>query len=338
MVNEAFQKNVCPNCRGEVIEGAIRYLDYHREARKWLKTRLGVIITILLFPLVVPYLVWQEIEDATRCPHCYRKIKQWFKTRLGIIITILLFPIVVPYLVWKETKWNKGIKIAITAACLIIVGISLENSHPYLETESLENVVQETNSQSIGTEVSEDITTKPTSNVSATPEPASVEIPKYSVVHESSSVRYDGGKVFYVLIDPIDITSSNFKDKIKALVRKIAAQENNKKVSILIFDKNPTLDLYYRQYVELSLGRVRTEAESEDLSIHFIGSYDGALETMHPINSLTFFPSAFNSTKSVGKYVETIEFDALHNSQGGMVDYSTIKSLEGNSEEDRKKR
>ncbi len=170
MVNEAFQKNVCAHCRGEIIEGAIRYLDYHREARKWLKTRLGVIITILLFPVLVPYLVWQEIEDATRCPHCYRKIKQWFKTRLGIIIIILLFPILVPYLVWKETKWNKGIKFAITVACLIIFGISLQNSHPYLETEGLENVVQETNSQSIGTEVSEEIITKPASNVSATQE------------------------------------------------------------------------------------------------------------------------------------------------------------------------
>ncbi len=235
--------------------------------------------------------------QATRCPHCQGNIKQWYKKWWGAIIAILFFPIVLPYLVWKETSWSRSAKIAVTVICVILLVVAQGDDQPSV-TSSVTETTPPTSEE------------KPTSNVSITPAPPSVEIPKYSVVHESSTVRYDGGKVFYVLIDPIDRTSSDFKEKIKALVKKIATKENKKKVSILIFDKESALDLYYKQYVEMSLGRVRTEAESENLSIHLIATYDGDLQTMHPTNSLSFFPSAFSDNSVVGQHIETVEFDA----------------------------
>jgi hypothetical protein len=133
---------------------------------------------------------------------------------------------------------------------------------------------------------------------------------KHEIVYVESKVRHDSGKSFYVLIDPVDISSKDFKESIKSLVRSVANRENNKKVSVLIFDQKSALELYYKQYVELSLGRVRTEAESEDASIHIVATYDGDLETMLYRNSLSFFPSASSKHPVVGRHVETIEFDA----------------------------
>lgn len=47
--------------------------------------------------------------------------KPWYKKWWGILLTIALFPLVVPYLVWTKTNWHKGVKVAITLACLFFV-------------------------------------------------------------------------------------------------------------------------------------------------------------------------------------------------------------------------
>ena len=45
----------------------------------------------------------------------------WYKKWWGVLLVIMLFPILVPYLVWTKTNWHKGVKIAITAACVLFV-------------------------------------------------------------------------------------------------------------------------------------------------------------------------------------------------------------------------
>lgn len=49
------------------------------------------------------------------------------------------------------------------------------------------------------------------------------------------------------------------------------------------------LDLHYRQYGDLSLGRVRTPAESELLSRHLVAAFSGALSTDLYPNTLYWF-------------------------------------------------
>jgi hypothetical protein len=45
----------------------------------------------------------------------------WYKKWWGVLLIIMLFPVLVPYLVWTKTNWYKGVKIAITAACVLFV-------------------------------------------------------------------------------------------------------------------------------------------------------------------------------------------------------------------------
>lgn len=136
-----------------------------------------------------------------------------------------------------------------------------------------------------------------------------VKTPKYQIVYELSNKRYDGGKNYYVLIDPVDLSSDSFKNDIKTIAKKIVT-EKGKKISIEIHDKKTTLDLSYKQYGDMSLGRVLNQSELDERAIHLIADFSGDLETNIYLNSLSFFPGAFEDNTKVGKYLETIEFDA----------------------------
>mgnify|MGYP001591345051 FL=1 len=136
-----------------------------------------------------------------------------------------------------------------------------------------------------------------------------VKTPKYQIVYELSNKRYDGGKNYYVLIDPVNLSSDSFKNDIKTIAKKIVT-ENGNKISIEIHDKKTTLDLSYKQYGNMSLGRVLNQSELDERAIHLIADFSGDLETNIYLNSLSFFPGAFENNTKVGKYLETIEFDA----------------------------
>lgn len=131
----------------------------------------------------------------------------------------------------------------------------------------------------------------------------------YQLVYELSDKRYDGGRDLYVLINPVDLSSDKFKDSVKAIIRDVVSKKGNK-ISIEIHDKRESLDLSYKQYGDMSLGRVRTQAESDEQEIHYIAVYSGELETGPYINSLSFFPGASKDNSVVGKYVGTLEFRA----------------------------
>ena len=135
-----------------------------------------------------------------------------------------------------------------------------------------------------------------------------VKTPKYQVVYEASNKRYDGGNSFYVLIDSIDLSNDQFKEGIKELVKKLAKEKGGKN-SFEIHDNRKSLDVSYKQYGDMSLGRPRTEEENQIQAIHFVAIFSGQLETNIYKNTLSFFPGAFTGYSKVGKYVKTIEFD-----------------------------
>jgi len=57
--------------------------------------------------------------------------KEWFKEWWGILLIIFLFPIAFPIFVWTGTNWHKGIKIAITIFCgLLLIMAGSDNSQP----------------------------------------------------------------------------------------------------------------------------------------------------------------------------------------------------------------
>lgn len=131
---------------------------------------------------------------------------------------------------------------------------------------------------------------------------------EYEIVYTINGKRYDGGSNYYVLIPAINPSSNDFKNDIEAIINDIV-KAKGKKVSIDIFDSRDALDILYKQYGDMSLGRPRTDAENENLARHSIAGFSGDLETDIFLNTLYFFPSAMSDHVIVGKYVETIEYN-----------------------------
>lgn len=130
----------------------------------------------------------------------------------------------------------------------------------------------------------------------------------YKIIHAIDNKRFDGGKNYYLLIDPIDLKTNKFMDEVKLIVDKMVRQ-NGKKISIEIHDNEKSLDLSYSQYGDMSLGRPLTKSEIDLEGIHFIAAFDGDLSTGSYLNSIMFFPGTFTDNKLVGKYVSTIEYN-----------------------------
>lgn len=142
------------------------------------------------------------------------------------------------------------------------------------------------------------------------PSKAEEKIPKYQIAYELSDKRYDGGKNYYVLIDPIDLSNDSFKNDMKIIVKKIVAEKGNK-ISVDILDDKNTLDLFYKShYGTNQLGRILNQTEVNQVGDHLIAAYSGELNTGLYLNTLDFFPGTFKDNPKVGMYIESMEYNA----------------------------
>jgi general stress protein CsbA len=139
------------------------------------------------------------------------------------------------------------------------------------------------------------------------PVPAA-KVPNYKIVHELTKKRYDGGLYEYVLIDPVSLTSGSFKTNVKAVLRDIVKKKGGK-VSIETHDSPQTLDISYKQFGDMSLGRQRTTEENALMAVHYVAAYSGQLETAGSEHVLDWFPATFTSDPTVGKYVGHEDYD-----------------------------
>ncbi|HEX2951373.1 MAG TPA: hypothetical protein VHV83_17655 [Armatimonadota bacterium] len=137
----------------------------------------------------------------------------------------------------------------------------------------------------------------------------SAVIPKYRIVYTVPNKRFDNGDEYYVLINPVNLSNTNFKNTVKAVVRDVVRLKG-KKVTIEIHDNMATLTLKYKQYGDMSLNRVRTKAEDAQVSQHEIATFSGDNPNNGiGLNELDFFPNAFTTTTRVGKFVDSVEFN-----------------------------
>jgi hypothetical protein len=145
----------------------------------------------------------------------------------------------------------------------------------------------------------------------------STAIPKlatvsYQIVNETHS-RYDGAPTEYVLINPVNLSTTQFKNDVRSGLRDIV-RKNGGKISVEIHESAGSLAVSYRQHGDMSLGRTRTSAEDDIEARHFVGAYDGELAPAPSPHDLQWFPAAFTSTPGVGPYVGNEEYDAASSS------------------------
>lgn len=242
--------------------------------------------------------------------------KEWYKKWWGIIIALIIWPLFAMWYITHKTTWSKekqGFAIigVIILAVFIYGGDKSENKQaPNQEKVAVENkqsqqpTREEVVTQETKTEAPQ-VDTVENSQPAQITKQLEIKIPKYEIVHEVSGKRYDGGKIYYILIDPVKLSNASFKDDIKVIINNIV-KEKGTKISVNIYDKKAALE---NSYDEASYQKVPTQKENAEDEIHNVAIFSGELKTNIYPNTLSFFPATFTDNKTVGKYVETIEFN-----------------------------
>ena len=132
----------------------------------------------------------------------------------------------------------------------------------------------------------------------------------YEIVYALSNKRFDKGINLYVLLEPSKAEDPTFIDDIKLIINELV-EEHGKKTSIDFYDNREVLDLDYKLYGDLSLGRNTTSEENKELALHHIAGFSGDLTTDLYLNTLYLFPNADSDTPKVGEMVSIKEYNPI---------------------------
>lgn len=242
--------------------------------------------------------------------------KEWYKNWWGVIIALIIWPLFALWYITKKAQWSdekKGFAIIGVIILTVIMfksgGSSNSADKKVVQKDEIKQEQQAVETKAPIQEVKSEIppanTAENTPQIVETAKQQEIKIPKYEIVHEVSGKRYDGGKIYYVLIDPVKLSSTSFKDDVKIIINNIT-KEKGAKISVNIYDKKTALE---SSYDEASYQKVPTQKENAEDEIHNVAIFSGELKTNIYPNTLSFFPATFTDNKTVGKYVETIEFN-----------------------------
>ncbi len=242
--------------------------------------------------------------------------KEWYKNWWGIIIALIIWPLFALWYITKKAQWSdekKGFAIIGVIILTVVMFRSGDASDSRDKAVVQENETKQAQ-QAVETkapiqEATPINTAENTPQVAETPKQSETKIPKYEIVYEVTGKRYDGAKIYYVLIDSINLEDNSFKNDIKSIIKKIV-EEKGSKISIDIFDKKTVLEA---SYSEVSAQKVPTPKENTEAETHYVAMFSGELKTNIYPNTLTFFGSTFTDNKLVGRYVETIELNPNQN-------------------------
>ena len=172
--------------------------------------------------------------------------KEWYKKPWGIVVAILLLPFFIIWYAWAKSKWSKGIKIGVTVASLIIIGIAVSTSPK-----------QETATKSQDKPLATEQSTTPAKTNDA-PKPT-VTAPVYEIL--SSDKSND-------LLRVTVYTTETADDKLIAMNDKLVA-DNKKGVTHLFidyFNDKAAAKNYFDKQADDSL----SEAQKDELYTHYI--------------------------------------------------------------------
>jgi hypothetical protein len=125
-------------------------------------------------------------------------------------------------------------------------------------------------------------------------------VPNYEIVNELENIREDKGITYFILINPVDLSTEAFIGQIKNIIKQVVKEKIKKEnISIEIFDKREALDI------------VLKDKNSEDtlLQNHYIAKYVGESNDEIYRDTLYIFPVVTKGGIGAGKYFDVIEFD-----------------------------
>ena len=147
-----------------------------------------------------------------------------------------------------------------------------------------------------------------TPTASLTPAPPPPATPTYSVIGQSGN-RYDGQPVYFVVIDPVDLSTDGFKQNIKLVIQAVANTHGSPDFSARVFDDEDIASEAFSEETHPPLGSPDEIRAFEDLKAqHLVAMYAGGFETMPEPYVLRWYPGAFTGTPNVGQYVDSEEW------------------------------
>ena len=150
---------------------------------------------------------------------------------------------------------------------------------------------------------------EPATSTAAATTTLSPATPQYSVVGKSimSTMRYDGEPIYYVVMDPVNLTNDGFKENVKLIVHALAKTEGDPDFSARVFDNRAIAAETFSRVSDPPLSQepdeIRAAEESEGQ--HLVAIYSGGLATTPDPYVLMWYPDAVTGTPNVGHYVDS---------------------------------
>jgi len=136
-----------------------------------------------------------------------------------------------------------------------------------------------------------------------TPQPAA---PHYEIVGKDANERFDHEPIYYVVIEPVNLSNDSFKKRVKLVLQAIAKTNGGPDFSANIFDDEAAAKTEYSHRTHP--GNENPDEAKAQITLveqHLVAGYDGGLLASgapYPYE-IMWYPSASTDSPNVGQYV-----------------------------------
>lgn len=153
--------------------------------------------------------------------------------------------------------------------------------------------------------------TDSTTGQSVTPSPAaSATLTQRNFAIAGESRRHDDQPTYYIVIDPVILDSSTFKDTVKTAVENLAADNGSPDFTAWIFDDLEVAKTTYAEAeapLDLTGDINAMKAKQQARELHLIAVYSGGNAMNQSPYEISWFPSSTSNSPTVGRWYEPRE-------------------------------
>jgi hypothetical protein len=139
---------------------------------------------------------------------------------------------------------------------------------------------------------------------------ASATLTQRNFTIAGESKRHDDQPTYYVVVDPVNLDSSAFKDTVKNAVETLAADNGNPDFTAWIFDDLEIAKTAYAEAdapIDLTGDTNAMKAKLQAKELHLIAVYSGGNSMTQNPYEISWFPSATSDSPTVGRWYEPRE-------------------------------
>lgn len=127
--------------------------------------------------------------------------------------------------------------------------------------------------------------------------------PNYKIIAKTTNQRFDHKPNYYIVIDPVDVSTDSFKQTVKLVLRAVARTNGgDPNFSADVFDDESTANTAYSYDTSNGIGVNASDlkAQADQEKQHCVAMYNGGVNNEYEI---AWYPENLVSSPNVGKYV-----------------------------------